>query len=80
MQCNYGLTINGKEILFRSQADLNEFLYNHREQLKGKTDGYIKFSFDFTSDYIPQQETLARLSTVVIKGKREIRRTLKTED
>lgn len=72
MSCNFTLKLNGNEYLFKSEQDLNKFLYDNREKLKLDIEDFIKLSLDFTSEYSPQSEALAKLAPNVIHQKREI--------
>ena len=75
MNCNYTLKLNGKDYLFKSEIDLNKFLYDNKQRLTLKPSDLAKFSLDFTSTFSNQQEALSKIAPNANKGVRTYYKT-----
>lgn len=60
--CDIKLKINGEDYLFRSQSDLNRFLYDNRNRLNGTKQDMYKLSVGLGGTYNPQDEALMKLA------------------
>lgn len=69
--CNFTIKINNQDMLFRSQEDLNKFLFDNREILNAyRLDP--KFSREFTSGYDAQESAVSKLQANSKKGIRKV--------